>query len=182
MDEINKGQSLDALNVRGQTNELDAFTIRLKMNTRGQQPVVRTLTDLFQLDKMHETVLTKLTSTQSQFLLADQPFKDFEHNTFVVQVTLAQPVPGETFSFDILYQSDSSNNQREQDLTAVYFTDEINRLQKQFDERFESVFQLKSKQNMDPKKVQFARSTLSNLLGGISYFTGRDSFVVENIR
>ena len=107
MDEINKGQSLDALNVRGQTNELDAFSIRLKMNTRGQQPVVRTLTDLFQLDKMHETVLTKLTSKQSQFLLADQPFKDFEHNTFVVQVTLAQPVPGETFSFDILYQSDS---------------------------------------------------------------------------
>jgi len=48
------------------------------------------------------------------------------------------------------------------------------RLQKQFDERFENIFQLKTKQNMDSKKIQFARSTLSNLIGGISYFTGKD--------
>jgi len=26
---------------------------------------------------------------------------------------------------------------------------------------------------MDSKKIQFARSTLSNLIGGISYFTGK---------
>ncbi len=81
---------------------------------------------------------------------------------------------GESFSFDIIYQSDSSNNIREQDLTGYYFNEEIIRLQKQFDERFENIFQLKTKQNMDSKKIQFARSTLSNLIGGISYFTGKN--------
>ncbi|CAF4619009.1 unnamed protein product, partial [Rotaria magnacalcarata] len=75
------------------------------------------------------------------------------------------------FSFDIIYQSDSSNNEREQDLTGFYFNEEITRLQKQFDERFENIFQLKTKQNMDAKKIQFAKSTLSNLIGGVSYFT-----------
>jgi uncharacterized protein YwqG len=83
-------------------------------------------------------------------------------------------VAGESFSFDIIYQSDSSNNIREQDLTGYYFNEEIIRLQKQFDERFENIFQLKTKQNMDSKKIQFARSTLSNLIGGISYFTGKN--------
>ncbi|CAF4566972.1 unnamed protein product, partial [Rotaria sp. Silwood2] len=103
----------------------------------------------------------------------DQPFKDFEHNTFIIQLTLKQPLANEIFSFDIIYQSDSSSNEREQDLTGYYFNEEINRLQKQFDERFENIFQLKTKQNMDIKKIHFAKSTLSNLIGGISYFTGK---------
>ncbi len=128
------------------------------------------------MDKIHENILTKLTQAsreQPYFILADQPFKDFEHNTFFIQLTLTQPIASETFSFDIIYQSDSSNNKREQDLTGSYFNEEINRLQKQYDERFENIFQLKTKQNMDSKKIHFARSTLSNLIGGISYFTGK---------
>ena len=36
-----------------------------------------------------------------------------------------------------------------------------------------NIFQLKAKQNMDPKKIHFAKSTFSNLIGGISYFTGK---------
>jgi uncharacterized protein YwqG len=79
----------------------------------------------------------------------------------------------ERFSFDIIYQSDSSDNERKQDLTGVYFNEEILRLQKEFDQHFENIFQLKTKQNMDEKTINFARSTLSNLIGGISYFTGK---------
>ncbi len=178
IDEISSisSQSPDTITLRGQTNELDGFTIKIQLNTPSNQVVIRTLTDVFQLDKIHENLLTKLTSNsrdQPYFLLGEQPFKDFEHNTFFVQLTLKQPVAGESFSFDIIYQSDSSNNIREQDLTGYYFNEEIIRLQKQFDERFENIFQLKTKQNMDSKKIQFARSTLSNLIGGISYFTGK---------
>ena len=77
------------------------------------------------------------------------------------------------FSFDIIYQSDSSAHERKQDLTDNYFNEEIYRLQQQFDERFEDIFQLKTRQNMDTKKIHFAKSTLSNLIGGISYFTGK---------
>jgi hypothetical protein len=178
MDEITaiSDKSPDTVTVRGQTNELEAFAIKIKLNTRVHQPIIRTFTDVFQLDKVHEHILTKLTPNsreQPYFLLADQAFKDFEHNTFFVQVTLTEPIVGETFSFDIIYQSDSSNNEREQDLTGAFLNTEILRLQKQFDERFENIFQLKTKQNMDSKKIQFARSTLSNLIGGISYFTGK---------
>jgi mannosyl-oligosaccharide glucosidase len=128
------------------------------------------------LDKIHENILTKLTSTSREqpfFLLTDQSFKDFEHNTLFIQLTLTQPQVNEVFSFDIIYQSDSSKDEREQDLTGYYFNEELTRLQKQFDERFENIFQLKTKQNMDGKKIQFAKSTLSNLIGGISYFTGK---------
>lgn len=171
MEEISTSSS-DTTTVRGLTNELDGFSVKIQLNTRQHQPIVRTLTDVFQLDKIHEQMLTKLSSKQAHYLLAEQPFKDFEHNTFFVQVTLAQPLPGQTFSFDIIYQSDSSNRQRQQDLTGNYFTEELARLQKQFDDRFETIFQLKNKQNMDAKKINFARSTLSNLIGGISYFTG----------
>lgn len=146
------------------------------MNTRSNQVILRTLTDAFSLEKVHENILTKLSGTsreQPYFLLVDQPFKDFEHNTFFVQLTLTQPQANEPFSFDMIYQSDSGNDQRQQELTGNYFNDEITRLQKQFDDRFENIFQLKNKANMDAKKIAFARSTLSNLIGGISYFTGR---------
>ncbi|CAF2973488.1 unnamed protein product [Rotaria sp. Silwood2] len=178
IDEINSisNESPDIITVRGQTNELDGFTIKIKLNTQINQVLTRTLTDIFQLDKIHENLLTKLITNsyeQPYVLLMDQPFKDFEHNTFFIQLTLKQPLANEIFSFDIIYQSDSSSNEREQDLTGYYFNEEINRLQKQFDERFENIFQLKTKQNMDIKKIHFAKSTLSNLIGGISYFTGK---------
>jgi mannosyl-oligosaccharide glucosidase len=103
-----------------------------------------------------------------------------EHNTFFVQITLPKTVAGEAFSFDVIYQSDSSDNERQQDLTGIYFNEEILRLQKQFDQRFENIFQLKTKQNMSENKIQFARSTLSNLIGGISYFTGKFSLFSNN--
>ena len=108
--------------------------------------------------------------------------KDFEHNTFFIQLTLPQPQVNEPFSFDIIYQSDSSNKERQQELTGNYFNEEINRLQKQFDERFESIFQLKNKANIDAKKIQFARSTLSNLIGGVSYFTGKEYITPQSLQ
>lgn len=90
-------------------------------------------------------------------------------------MTLRQPMIEEQFSFDIIYQSESSNDERRGDLTGRYFDDEIHRLKNEFDRQFEKIFQLKSKQNMNEKYIHFARSTLSNLLGGISYFSGRSS-------
>ena len=158
--------------VHGQTNELDRFTIQIKLNTLAHQPIIRTLTDVFQLDTIHQDLLRKFTVNppeQPFYLLANQPLREDEHNTFVVQITLRQPMVDERFSFDVIYQSDSSNNERERDLTDGYFDQEMSRLKNQFDQRFEKIFQLK----MNEKYIHFARSTLSNLLGGISYFSGR---------
>ncbi|CAF5032290.1 unnamed protein product, partial [Rotaria magnacalcarata] len=33
---------------------------------------------------------------------------------------------------------------------------------------------------MDAKKIQFAKSTLSNLIGGVSYFTGKSLVAKAN--
>lgn len=165
-------QSPNVLVLHGQTNELDRFTIRIQLNTLAHQPIIRTLTDRFQLDTIHQDLLRKFTVNppeQPFYLLAYQPFREDEHNTFFLQMTLRQPMVEERFSFDVIYQSDSSTNERERDLTGEYFDQEINRLKKQFDQRFEKIFQLK----MNEKYVNFARSTLSNLLGGISYFSGQ---------
>ncbi|CAF5114692.1 unnamed protein product, partial [Rotaria socialis] len=71
-------QSPDTVTIRGQTNELDKFSIKIHLNTLSQQPVVRTLTDVFRLDTIHRDILTKLTSNppkQPFFILADQTLK-----------------------------------------------------------------------------------------------------------
>ena len=126
------------------------------------------------MEKIHEQILNKFSTQQSLFLLTEQTLKDFEHNTFIVQLTLPEMNGGQdTFSFDVIYQSDSSNRHRQEDLTGGHFQEQMIKFQKQFDEKFENIFQLKSKQNFDSKKIQFAKSTLSNLIGGISYFTGK---------
>jgi len=144
------------------------------LNSRSHQPVLRTLTDRFQLDTIHQQILTKLTSNQGEqplYVLANQPLNKNEHNTFFIQITLRQPIVDEKFSFDIIYQSDESK--RTNELTGPIFNEEISRLQSEFDEKFERIFQLKGKYNMTKKHIHFARSTLSNLIGGISYFTGK---------
>lgn len=172
IEEIND-ENKEKINVRGQTNELDGFNVNFLYNRAQHRPVVAKLTDVFELDKIHDQTLKKLNMKNNHYALVDQPFKDFEHNTFVFQITLLQPIPGQTFSLDIVFQSDSSESQRRQDLTGQRFNDEIARHQRQFDEKFENIFQLKSKFNFEPKKLLFARSTLSNLLGGLAYFTGK---------
>jgi hypothetical protein len=169
-------RSPDTITLHGQTNELDRFTIKIKLNTLSHQPIIRTLTDVFQLDTIHRNILTKFTSNppeQPFYILTNQPLRESEHNTFFVQIVLRQPMIEERFSFDIIYQSDSSDNERERDLTGIHFNEEIVRLQKEFDQRFEKIFQLKTKQKMNDKQIHFARSTLSNLIGGISYFYGK---------
>ncbi len=169
-------RSPDTITLHGQTNELDRFTIKIKLNTLAHQPIIRTLTDVFQLDTIHRNILTKFISNppeQPFYLLTNQPLRESEHNTFFVQLVLRQPIIDEKFSFDIIYQSDSSNNEREQDLTGIHFNEEIVRLQNEFDQHFEKIFQLKTKQKMNEKQIHFARSTLSNLIGGISYFHGK---------
>ena len=133
------------------------------------------MTDVFQLDTIHQHILNKLTANPPQqpyILLVDQPLKSAEHNTLFVQITLQQPSLDQPFFFDVIYQSDSSTEERQQDLTGSYFAEELIRLQQEYDQRFEQIFQLKAKQKMDEKSIQFARSTLSHLVGGISYFTG----------
>lgn len=86
-------------------------------------------------------------------------------NVVVYQVTAEVPV-----QFDIVFES-LSFHQRQESLTDRVFTREFNGYSKSFDKRFSSVFKLKAK-GYDTKSINFAKATLSNLLGEISYFYG----------
>lgn len=172
IDEISRSTPADQqiITIRGQTAELDGFTVQIQPSSSGV--LLRTLTDVFSLEKIHQEVLTKFSSEQNFYLLTEQTLKDFQHNTVIVQLTIPQLNTQHGFSFDVVFQSDSSARHRTNELTGPFFAEQLAKFQKQFDERFETIFQLKTKQNFDAKKIQFAKSTLSNLLGGISYFTG----------
>jgi len=175
IDEISRSKSAgpQIVTIRGQTAELDGFSIQIQPNQPQTPFLLRTLTDVFTLDKIHQEILPKFSLEQNFYLLTEQNLKDFQHNTLIVQLTIPQVPVGQAFSFDVVFQSDSSNRFRTEDLTGTFFTEQLTKFQKQFDERFENIFQLKTKQNFDTKKIQFAKSTLSNLLGGISFFTGQ---------
>lgn len=175
----------DRVFVRGATNELQGFNVKIKLNpSTANQAILRTMTDIFPLDTIHQKILNKLTSNpprQPLILLLDQPLDNAQHNTLFVQITLKTLAANQPFSFDIVYQSDSSSDQRDEELSGSYFNAELTRLQQQYDQRFEQIFQLKSKTNLNEKMIHFARSTLSHLIGGIAYFTGCFHFSSFNL-
>ncbi|KDE09449.1 hypothetical protein MVLG_00351 [Microbotryum lychnidis-dioicae p1A1 Lamole] len=73
-----------------------------------------------------------------------------------------------SWTIDIFFNSDSSTTHMDtSSLTALM---DLNRLQ--FHNRFRSCFELDRFGNFEASEVAFARSTLSNLLGGIGYFYG----------
>jgi hypothetical protein len=144
-------------------------------NSSAKAGLLRTMTDRFQLDTIHQTILEKLSSNppkQPFILLNEQLLNTSTHNTLLVQMTWKSMSIDEQYSFDIVFQSDSSRHERTHELSGKFFADELIRLQQQFDQRFEQIFQLQSKQHMNISDIRFARSTLSNLIGGISFFTG----------
>lgn len=83
-------------------------------------------------------------------------------NVHVVQKTFQGP-----FEFDVIFSSESAG----EPLTSSTMTSRISETSKSFDDRFARVFDLKAP--FSAKKYQaFAKSMLSNLLGGVGYFYG----------
>ncbi|XP_052066309.1 mannosyl-oligosaccharide glucosidase-like [Mytilus californianus] len=86
-------------------------------------------------------------------------------NVLVYQVTAEVPV-----QFDIVFES-LSFHKRQECLKDSVFTREFNGYSQSFDDRFSSIFKLKTR-GYDTKSIDFAKAALSNLLGEISYFYG----------
>ena len=86
-------------------------------------------------------------------------------NIVIMQLTL--PLAAEV---EIIYEN--LNIERTVTLEGAYFDELIKTYMDDFNEKFEDKFQLKSK-GYDNEYVSFARSTFSNLIGGIGYFYGK---------
>ncbi|XP_062618137.1 mannosyl-oligosaccharide glucosidase-like [Saccostrea cucullata] len=85
-------------------------------------------------------------------------------NFVVHQITAELPL-----KFDIIFKSNSFRS--ENILQGDKLTREIEKRSGEFDKKFSSVFDLESKR-YTLKAINFAKATLSNMLGSISYFHG----------
>ena len=83
------------------------------------------------------------------------------------------------FQFDVMFESESFrqsfqsiNRKNPEELTGAIFDSELDTFQTKFSDKFEQVFKLKEK-NYSDKALAAAQSALSNMLGGIGFFTGQ---------
>ncbi|KAF8970494.1 Processing alpha glucosidase I [Entomortierella lignicola] len=83
-------------------------------------------------------------------------------NLYVFQMNYDSP-----FEFEVRFTSKSSPNP----VTSEVMTSALTKAIASFDERFENTFHLK-KQGYSEPMVNFAKATMSNLVGGIGYFYG----------
>ncbi|KAJ3330980.1 Processing alpha glucosidase I [Blyttiomyces sp. JEL0837] len=103
------------------------------------------------------------------FAFGKQPKKD--GTLAVFQILVAPP-----FKFDIAFVSQKRGNFKVDESAVLIgdaFTEQSEILAQHFDARFEQVFGLKKKGYND-KQISFAKMLLSNLIGGIGHFHGKN--------
>ncbi|GFR99127.1 mannosyl-oligosaccharide glucosidase [Elysia marginata] len=86
-------------------------------------------------------------------------------NFMVKQVTAQLP-----FTMEVIYQSGSFVD-RQEELSKEKFTAVMQSKEQEFDAKFEKVFLL-AQRGYKVNEINFAKSALSNMLGGIGYFYG----------
>ncbi|KAL6047513.1 Processing alpha glucosidase I [Balamuthia mandrillaris] len=115
-------------------------------------------------------------------------------NVFVIQRIFTLP-----FEFDLVFLSHESGESYDSAtakpskkapsldddivaaMTGSSLTSTLMSARRQFEDRFEEVFQLQQRQpQYSPQQRDFAMATFSNLVGGIGYFSGRGIIVEED--
>ncbi|KAF9090912.1 Processing alpha glucosidase I [Mortierella sp. GBA35] len=98
---------------------------------------------------------------QDLFALPDQFYGG------IPNIILIQMNYDSEFEFEVKFNSKSSPNQ----VTSSVFTSALAKAEEAFDKRFEETFHLKQ-HGYSESMVNFAKATMSNLVGGIGYFHG----------
>ncbi|KAF8936813.1 Processing alpha glucosidase I [Haplosporangium gracile] len=98
---------------------------------------------------------------QDLYILPDQFFGS-STNILLIQMNYDSE-----FEFEVRFNSKSSSNP----VTTGTISSAISKAENAFDERFEDTFHLKQRGYSD-SMVNFAKATMSNLVGGIGYFHG----------
>lgn len=86
-------------------------------------------------------------------------------NVFMHEITVVPP-----YEFEVSFESESHMD-RIDSLSDTVLERYIDKYRAEFDEKFEKTFGLKAK-GFKENELQFAKAALSNMLGGIGYFTG----------
>ncbi|XP_077992555.1 mannosyl-oligosaccharide glucosidase-like [Glandiceps talaboti] len=161
--------------IEGHTEELGNFAIKFpRAKNTKKSNFLRTYSPSLHIVK--EVVIRSMKYypfTQNKHMLglvgdilSQSQFHDYAPNLLVHQITLALP-----FEVDFVFES-GSFTERKSVLAGKDFTNLLEYHDQNFDRKFENIFNLKQK-GFKEKEVNFAKATLSNLLGGIGYFYGK---------
>ncbi|XP_061194547.1 mannosyl-oligosaccharide glucosidase-like [Saccostrea echinata] len=171
--------------IQGETNELDKFRISFSKVKRSENFKYHYLsTQAPSLQNLKSIVTRNLVKDYMEnkiFVLKNLQTND-KPNFVVHQVTAELP-----FEIEIIFESGSFRFY-DKVLKDNVYSEELEKYAKEFDTRFSKIFQLKSKR-YKTDDINFAKETLSNMLGGISYFYGeslvksvQNSSLIERIR
>uniref|UniRef100_A0A1B6DLQ2 Mannosyl-oligosaccharide glucosidase n=1 Tax=Clastoptera arizonana TaxID=38151 RepID=A0A1B6DLQ2_9HEMI len=166
---INRHIGSSITGIEGQTDKLGKFTIKL-FDVQGTVESESFLTTEGRgLQFIKEDILSKLKLVSKKgkkhIVLSGDVTHGKSPNITAVQVTVQVP-----FVMDIVYESESVED-RVQSLTGKAYEELLQDKVNDFNDKFENVFKLKSK-NFDEKEILFAQAAFSNLIGGIGYFYG----------
>jgi mannosyl-oligosaccharide glucosidase len=174
---------------RGETQDLGSFKIKLEVINNSEKPNVVFVDQTYgnlTLAYIKEELLrnnyfdrvkasTKIANLKEYIGFGDPPSSSLEDSNFIAyQVSGVLP-----FEFEIIYESNSLRKEYEEknlsppkELKGLEFDSVLSDWHTSFSNKFESLFQLREK-NFSSMSIMMAQATLSNLLGGIGFFTGQ---------
>lgn len=175
------GQRITAVN--GYSEELGDFRLVFpKSSSNTTQRYNYLLTYATGLDKLKDAILNGIrvdawdkARRVPYFVLGGRQIPreaEGKANFAVFQVTTELP-----FEMEVLFESRSFVD-REDHLSGEVFDSLVAKHEASFDEKFENIFGLKSR-NFPDGEIDFAKAALSNMIGGIGYFYG--SSIVQSI-
>ena len=166
----------------GETNDLGKFKIRINTNDLSVNKATGNVSLVQLKDHMINNgyfgrIVPKASKIKEYFGFVEEAYQPIEDSNFIAyQITGTLP-----FEFDILFESDSlreefksnGNDLKElPELNGEFFEKTLTDHQNNFVDRFEKTFMLKDKQ-FSASAISMAQATLSNVLGGIGFFTGQ---------
>jgi mannosyl-oligosaccharide glucosidase len=178
--ERNKGERT----VSGETNDLGSFKVKLSLGDVKKDVYSDAVTGIADISILKDVLINnqffKRKSTNSDSLREYIALKgissgDVDSSNFIAfQVSGLIP-----FEFDLIFESESASKEYESrtgvkpiELNGSEFDATLAKWNDEFQNKFERIFKLKEKK-YDQNAIQAAQATVSNLLGGIGFFTGQ---------
>lgn len=159
----------------GETSELGRFNVKIYTNDFKNIKIDSTNGFSHQVNLRDELVNghfirinAKLQNLKEYFGFQGVSHSHLKNSDFIAyQISGFLP-----FSFEVVYQSESSLNDNPVELKQSEFDSLLSRLNTNFQNKFESVFKLRERKHSDAE-IMVAQAALSNMLGGLGFFYGQ---------
>ena len=178
--ERSKGERI----VSGETSDLGRFKVKLSLGDAKKEVYSDAVTGTADISVLKDVLINnqyfKRKSTNSETIREYIALKgissaDVDSSNFIAfQVSALVP-----FEFDLIFESESASNEYESrtgarptELKGTEFDTTLAKWNAEFQNKFERIFKLKEKK-YEENAINAAQATMSNLIGGIGFFTGQ---------